>query len=162
MISAPEFVSERTRPKVVSALGKLRLLAGILVTGVGLFLASSTSGYLKFMGESPSDYASQEELAYVAGFIGVIFMVEGIIGIIIGLGILGGKIWAWSANVIFSSLLVALTALDITLGEAREIVGLIFNTFILAYMFTSPVKLYFRRIGHASQTAAPPSSPAIA
>ena len=138
--------SERSRPRVVTAIGKLRILAGVLVTGFGLYIATSASGYLEYMGESLADYASQEELDFFSSFIGGILVIQGVAGIVIAIGILGGKRWAWTANVVFSSILILLAASDIAFGELRSIVGLIFNAFILLYMFTKPVKLYFGRI----------------
>lgn len=144
---------------MVTAIGRLRLFAGILVTAVGVFIAISTSAYLEVMDESLSDYGSQEELAFTAGFVGAIFVIQGVIGIIIALGILGGKKWAWSANVVYSAILIVLFASDIALGETRELVGLIFNAFLLAYMFTGPVKFHFGRVSPAPQPTSPASPP---
>jgi len=152
-------LSERDRPRVVTAIGRLRLLVGILVTGLGLFMATSTTAYLELMDESLSDYGSQVELAYYSSFTGAIFVIQGVVGIIIAIGILGGKKWAWMANVVFSTVLVVIFISDIALGEVREIIGLIFNAFLLGCMFTTPVKLYFGRIGSTLTTAAPTSIP---
>ena len=150
---------ERDRPRVVTAVGRLRMLAGILVMGFGLFMAISTERYLEFMGETLADYASLDELLFYSSFIGGIFIVQGIAGIIVALGIFAGKKWAWTANVVLSSILILLGAMDIALGELRSAIGVIFNAFILGYMFTRPVKLYF---GKASLPTNPPASPASA
>lgn len=148
---------------MVTAIGKLRILAGILVTGFGFFIATSTSGYLEYMDESLSDYGSEEELIFYSSFIGSILVIQGVVGAVIGLGILGGKRWAWTANVVFTSILILLFASDIAFGELQSIVGLIFNAFILPYMFTKPVKLYLGRISLPFTPPSPaPASTSIA
>lgn len=135
------------RPRLVTSIGTLRLLGGIFALGLGLFLASSPAGYLNFMEESLSDYASAEEVAFHAAFTGIFFAVQGIIGIIIAFATLRGKKWAWTANVIFASILIFLLATDVASGYAKSAMGILFNAFILAYMFAKPVKAYFGRIG---------------
>ena len=44
-------LSSNCRPRIVTSIGRLRLLAGILGIGFGLYLVSSTTWYLKYMGE---------------------------------------------------------------------------------------------------------------
>ena len=131
----------------MTSIGTLRLLGGIFALGLGLFLASSPAGYLNFMEESLSDYASAEEVAFHAGFMGTFVAIQGIIGIVIAFATLRGKKWAWTANVIFASILIFLFMTDVASGYAKSAMGILFNAFILVYMFAKPVKAYFGRIG---------------
>jgi hypothetical protein len=130
----------------VTSIGTLRLLGGIFALGLGLFLISSPEGYLNFMEESLSDYASAEEVAFYAAFTGIFVAIQGIIGIVIAFATLRGKKWAWTANVIFASMMILLLATDVASGYAKSAMGILFNAFILAYMFARPVKAYFGRI----------------
>lgn len=134
------------RPRVVTAIGRLRILAGILTLGWGIAMVTSPAAYLNFMEESASDYSSEEELGFYSDFIGITGVVEGIIGIVIAIAILAGKKGAWMANVVFSGILVSSFALDVALGGSSGIIGVLLNGFIFAYMFTKPVRAYFGRI----------------
>jgi len=146
MIAMSFPVSSNYRPRIVTSIGRLRLLTGILGIGFGLFLVSSTTGYLRYTGESVSDYASQEELDFVSDFAGIFIATLGVIGVVIAFAILRGKRRAWTANVAYSSILIVLFAADVALGSPQGIVGVLFNGFILAYMFVEPVKVYFGRV----------------
>ena len=139
-------LSSSNRPRIVTSIGRLRLMAGILGVGFGLYLVSSTTGYLKYMGESESDYSSLEELEFVSDFDGIFIATLGAIGIVIAFAILRGKKRAWTANVAYSSIMIVLFAADVALGSPRSAVGVFFNGFILAYMFAGPVKAYFGRV----------------
>jgi hypothetical protein len=147
--------SSKERPRTVTSIGTLRLLYGVLAIGFGLVMAYSPSEYLEFMGESESDYVSAEELAFVAAFVGIIIGIQGAAGVIIAVATLIGKKWAWMANVVFASLLIVLAASDIALGYYSSAFGIFFNGFILAYMFSKPVKAYFGKLS-------PPSAPVTA
>ncbi len=146
MIEMSIQLSSNYRPRIVTTIGRLRLLAGILATGFGLFLVASTTGYLEYMGESESDYASQEELDFVSDFVGIFIASTGIIGLVIAFAMLLGKRRAWTGNVVYSSIMIVLFAADVALGSPRSVVGVLFNGFILAYMFAGPVKVYFGRV----------------
>jgi hypothetical protein len=107
------------------------------------------------MGETEADYVSMDELAYYASFTGIFVGIQGVVGVIVGIAILLGKKWAWLANVVFASLLIVLLATDVAAGYLQSAFGIFFNVFILAYMFSKPVKAYFGRLG-------PPSTPVTA
>jgi hypothetical protein len=147
--------SSNYRPRTVTSIGTLRLLYGVLAIGFGLVMAYSPSEYLDFMGESESDYVSAEELAFVAAFVGIIIGIQGAAGVIIATATLLGKKWAWIANVVFASLLMILLASDVAVGYYQSAFGIFFNGFILAYMFSKPVKAYFGKLS-------PPSAPVTA
>jgi hypothetical protein len=147
--------SSNERPRTVSSIGTLRLLYGVLAIGFGVVMAYSPSEYLDFMGESESDYVSAEELALVAAFVGIFVSIQGAAGVIIAIATLLGKKWAWMANVVFASLLIVLAASDIAIGYYNSAFGMFFNGFILAYMFSRPVKAYFGKLS-------PPSAPVTA
>ncbi|MGI0015555.1 MAG: hypothetical protein ACREBU_19235 [Nitrososphaera sp.] len=139
-------LSSNYRPRIVTTIGRLRLLAGILGIGFGLYLVSSPTGYLRYMGESESEYVSQEELDYYSDFVGIFIATLGVIGVVIAFGILYGKRRAWTANVAYSSILIVLSAADVVFGYPRSVMAIIFNGFILGYMFAGPVKAYFGRV----------------
>ena len=148
-------VSSTYRPRTVTSIGTLRLLYGILAMGFSLVVAYSPSVYLDFMGESESDYLSAEELAFAAGITGILIGIQGVVGIIIGVATLLGKKWAWIANVVFASVLIVLLASEVAFGYYNSAFGIFFNGFILAYMFSKPVKAYFGKLS-------PPSTPVAA
>jgi len=149
MIAMSFVVSSKNRPRIVTSIGRLRLIYGILAMGFGLLLVFSPTAYLDFMGESLSDYSSMEEVAFYAGFIGIFVATQGVVGVVIALATLYGKKWAWTGNVIFSSILILLAVSDVALGYTTSIIGIFFNGFILVYMFARPVKAYFGRMGPA-------------
>lgn len=146
MIEMSVLFSSSNRPRIVTAIGRLRVLAGILGMGFGLYLVSSTTGYLEYMEESESDYASQEELDFVSDFVGIYIASTGVIGIVIAFAMLLGKRRAWAANVVYSSILILLAIADVASGFRGSVMAIIFNGFILAYMFAGPVKAYFGRV----------------
>lgn len=146
--------SSTERPRIVTSIGTLRLLYGVLAIVVGLVMANSPTAYLNIMGESESDYVSAEELAFVATFVGIFVGTQGVAGVIIGIATLLGKRRAWIANVVFASLLIVIAASDIAFGYHASTFGILFNGFILAYMFSRPVKSYFGKLSHPSTPVA--------
>jgi len=159
-------VSESKRPSAVARIAGLRVFAGVAAIGLAIYLATSTSGYLAFMGESISDYGSQVEVASAAESVGLIFAIQGVAGVAVAIGLIAGKKWAWTANVILSIILIALASSDIALGAPRSAIGLVFNAFILVYTLSKPVRSFFGRTGssEASNSSGPatpsPSTPA--
>lgn len=143
-------VSSNNRPRTVTRIGALRLMYGFLAIAYGFFLAYSPTTYLSFMDELESDYASAEELAFSAAFTGVFVGIQGVIGVVIAIATLLGKKRAWIANVVFAAILIVLGALDVALGLFASAYGIFFNGFILAYMFSKPVKAYFGKLGPVS------------
>jgi len=152
--------SSTNSPRIVTSIGTLRLLYGILAIGIGLAMATSTSVYLNFMEESESDYTSTEELAFVATFVGIFVGIQGAVSVIVGLATLSGKKWAWIANVSLASVLIALAASDIAIGYYNSAFGIFFNGFILAYMFSKPVKAYYGRTSPDSTPVTPSAAAA--
>jgi hypothetical protein len=146
--------SATERPRIVTSIGTLRLLYGILAIAFGLVIAYSPTAYLNFTGESESDYVSEEELGFVATFTGILIGSLGVAGVIIAIATLLGKRRAWIANVIFASLLIVIAASDIALGYYSSALGILFNGFILAYMFSKPVKSYFGKLNPSSTPVA--------
>ena len=138
-------VVSKSKPDRVTTIAGLRILAGVLAIGLGYYISTSTTAYLKFSGESLSDYESMQELQAASTFVACIVIIQGGAGIIIGLGMHGGKRWAWTANVVLSIIIILLTISDIASGLSRSAIGLIFNASILAYSFTRPVRAYFRK-----------------
>jgi hypothetical protein len=136
------------------------VLYGILAIGFGLAMATSTSVYLDFMEESESDYASAEELAFVATFVGVVVGSQGVASVIVGFATLSGKKRAWMANVVLASVLIILAASDVAFGYYNSALGIFFNGFILAYMFSRPVKAHFGRTGPVSTPVTPSTAAA--
>lgn len=136
--------SSTERPRIVTRIGILRLMYGILAIAYGLAMATSTSVYLDFMEESESDYASAEELTYVATFVGIFITIPGIASILVGIAALLRTRWAWTANVVLASILIVLATSDVALGSYNSALGIFFNGFILAYMFSRPVKAYLK------------------
>jgi len=135
--------SEKRRPIRVTELGASRMLLGILAVGAGIYLATSTTGYLALTGESIADYGSQESLALWSVVMGSIVIIQGVAGIIVALGIFSGKKWAWTANMVLSIFLILATSLAIAYGDFMSAAGLISNLIILALAFTRPVREYF-------------------
>lgn len=143
-------VSSVNRRRIVRSIGTLRLLYGILAIGYGLVLAYSPTAYLTFMEESESDYVSAEELAFSAAFTGVFVGIQGVVGVVIAIATLMGKKRAWIANVVFASIMIVLLASDVAVGYFTSVYGIFFNGFLLAYMFSKPVKAYFGKLGPIS------------
>jgi hypothetical protein len=89
-------------------------------------------------------------LGFYASFTGVFVGIQGVVGILIAMALLLGKKWAWIANVVFASILIVLLASDVAVGYFNSAYGIFFNGFILAYMFSRPVRAYFGRLGPSS------------
>lgn len=137
-------------PRSIPAMGTVRLLGGIIAIGLGAFFVSSPMGYLNYVEESMADYESMAELVFVAAFVGAVFMILGTACITVAFGTFTRKGWAWTLNMILTPILLLLTILGIV-GAPGEIgmttlASLGVNVFILYYLSTKSVRMYFGKI----------------
>ncbi len=142
---------ERHRPKGISLIGILSIIAGIffIIAGVAIFFVIpllvnkpemfqgkySTMSYQLFTG--PVGYAIASGITAL-----------GAADIIVGFGLLRGKQWAWKVAVILSLISIAGDIISLITqfkdsNPAGSVIGIIISCVILYYLYRPHVKSYF-------------------
>src|SRR5215467_2712827 len=121
------------RPTGVTILAILAILAGIggLIAGAGLLALSGLVA------------AAYPGGAAVAAVIGAFLLILGILELVYGIGMLGGKGWAWILAMIGSVLNIVFGIVSIATGSVASVFGLIIAILILYYLTRPHVKAYF-------------------
>ena len=137
------------RPTGVTILGVLAVLAGI----GGIIVGAAALG---LSGLVASTYPGG---AAVAAVIGGVFLILGILELVYGIGLFGGKGWAWTLAMIGSILNIVFGIVSIVFGSVGSIFGLIISILILYYLTRPHVKAFFGKGGSTmSSSPMPPST----
>ncbi len=133
----------RQRPLGVTILGILAIIGGIL----GIF----GSFAVIFVGAvvSTGSVATNNNVAS-GGFItllGIILLATSVGDIVVGIGFLGLKPWAWTLGIALMAIGILIDILFVTQGQSvgSEVVSILISAAILYYLFTPNVKAAFGR-----------------
>jgi zinc-ribbon domain len=126
------------RPIGVTIIAILAILTGVvgLIGGIAIAAFSSMFASLGF-----GVGGLLASLGYIIGGVVIFF---GIIWLLTGWGFLEGKGWARTLGLIFSILSLLGTIVVAASGSIGGIVGVVIWILMLYYLFTPPVKAYFR------------------
>lgn len=149
--------TERKRPTGVTIIGILNIIGGILGLIMGFVLIALGPTLSQISENDTSDTMNTNiELSKIDDYLhifGIISIPIGIASLIVGIGLLKGKGWAWSGAVILSIISIVFNLVYAALLGGVEassiggtIVGIIINGIILAYLFKSNVKSYFGKV----------------
>jgi len=132
------------RPTGVTVLAILEILGGLasLVAGAGLFVAAALVSSSNFASLYPqlSGIGSISTILYVLGAVVLIF---GILALVLGVGFLGGKGWAWTLGIVVGVLNIIVSLVQTVIGFYSSIVGIIFPLIIIYYLMRPHVKVFF-------------------
>ena len=125
------------------------LLGGIALIGVAALstsaLATSYPGLSSISGAASLLYA-----------LGAVVLIFGILSLIVAIGFLGGKGWAWTFGIVVGIISIVISIVEaVILGASTNVVGIIFQIIIIYYLTRPHVKAFFGK----GAPMAPPMQP---
>ena len=141
------------RPIGVTIIAILAILTGVVGLIGGIAIAAFSS---MFAGLGFGVGGLLASIGYIIGGVVIFF---GIIWLLTGWGFLEGKGWARTIGLIFSILSLLGTIVVAASGSIGGIVGVVIWILMLYYLFTPPVKAYFK--GGPSAPSLSSGSPSI-
>ena len=144
------------RPTGVTVLAVLDILGFIfgLIGGIGLIgIAALSTSALATQYPGLSSISGAASLLYALGAIVLIF---GILSLIVAIGFLGGKGWAWTFGIVVGIISIVISIAEaIIIGASTNVVGIIFQIIIIYYLTRPHVKAFFGK----GTTMPPPMQP---
>ncbi len=132
------------RPTGVTVLAILEILGGLagLVGGAALIGVAALVSSSNFATLYPqlAGIGSVSTLLYALGALALIF---GILGLVLGIGFLGGKGWAWTLGIVVGILNIVVSIAETAIGFSSNIIGIIFPIIIIYYLMRPHVKAFF-------------------
>ncbi len=132
------------RPTGVTVLAILEILGGLagLVGGAALIGVAALVSSSNFATLYPqlAGIGSVSTLLYALGALALIF---GILGLVLGIGFLGGKGWAWTLGIVVGILNIVVSIAETAIGFSSNIIGIIFPIIIIYYLMRPHVKSFF-------------------
>jgi hypothetical protein len=112
------------------------LIGGLALIGLAALSTSSLASQYPIL----ANFSSASSLLYVLGAIALIF---GIFSLVIAIGFLGGKGWAWTLGIVVGVINIVVSIVEAVIGLSSNIVGIIFQIIILYYLTRPHVKAFF-------------------
>ena len=123
---------------ILEILGGLAgLVGGAALIGVAALVSSSNFATLY---PQLAGIGSVSTLLYALGALALIF---GILGLVLGIGFLGGKGWAWTLGIVVGVLNIVVSIAETAIGFSSNIIGIIFPIIIIYYLMRPHVKAFF-------------------
>jgi hypothetical protein len=154
---------QRKRPTGVTIIGALDIIGGIIMLILGAFLivAAAVIPNLSSLDENAARQLEDQLrptgipvqlLGPILGTIAGIMIAIGIASIVVAIGLLKGKGWAWTLTMVLSFIGIAVALVEIAFANFGGIANLVINGVILYYLFRPNVKAYFGRAKAAEPT----------
>jgi hypothetical protein len=136
------------RPTGVTVLAVLSILGGLggLALGGILLAAAAIVNTLNLTTSYPQLAAynlTTGTIAAILGIFGAVILILGILDLVLGIGFLGGKGWAWSLAMIVGVINIVFAIPSIYFFGAGEVFSLIIWIIILYYLTRTHVKAFF-------------------
>jgi hypothetical protein len=132
------------RPTGVTVLAILEILGGLAGLGGGAVLigvaALVSSSNFAALYPQLAGIGGVSTLLYALGALALIF---GILGLVLGIGFLGGKGWAWTLGIVVGALNIIVSLVETGIGFYSSIIGIIFPIIIIYYLMRPHVKAFF-------------------
>jgi hypothetical protein len=90
------------------------------------------------------------------GVVAIILIIVAVVEFLMAWGLLGGKGWAWTLTLVFTSLAIVLGLFSLMYPTAFNLIGLAIDALIIYYLFRPDVKAFFRKV--PAEAYAPPST----
>ncbi len=153
-------MAQKQRPKGVTIIAVLDVIAGILGIFAGLVLIALPS-----LLSSANLHTSQLESKLgipivVLPIFGAFILTIGIASFVVAVGMLKGKGWSWTTNVILSIIGIGWAIVTGAIGRAGDptggigssVISIIIDGIILYYLYRPHVKAYFGRLTSTTMT----------
>ena len=129
-------MSQKIRPIGVTILAALQAIGGLLflLGGAGMMMVGSLM---------PMEGFAMPFLGALAGAVGGIFLILGIISLVIAFGLFTGKGWAWLCSLIFAVIGIILALLQAIGSLGSAILPIVIYLIIIYYLTRSHVKAFF-------------------
>ncbi len=111
------------RPTGVTVLAILEILGGLAGLGFGAALIGNVST--------------------LRSALGALALIFGILALVLGIGFLGGKGWAWTLGIVVGVLNIITSLVQTAIGFYNSIIGIIFPIIIIYYLMRPHVKAFF-------------------
>jgi len=145
-------LTSQKRPTGITILGVLSVVTGIISIVFGIAIAVAGMALPLFLREEvilanemvtgiPIEFAGMIAAIMGIGFIGI-----GVFSLIVGMGLLKGKKWGWTLEVISMFISLGIGVLYLIDDVASGIATLIISALILYYLYRANVKAYFGKI----------------
>jgi len=129
--------------------GIVGLAAGALFIGIAALASSSLAAQYPALG-------SISGIASILYALGAVALILGIISIIVAIGFLGGKGWAWTLGIVVSVINIIVSIVETIIGFSSNIVGIIFSIIIIYYLMRPHVKAFFGKGSTMAPSTQPP------
>ncbi len=133
------------RPTGVTVLGILNIIGGALslLSGIAFVLMGPMFQSIIMSSSAGMRGMHGYNIFPLFAYLGVAYIIAGVISILIGYGLLKGMKWSWWIEIIFSALgLVGFISM-LVLGIIPAIIPLAINGLIIYYLLQPHVKYYF-------------------
>ncbi|MFY9300390.1 MAG: hypothetical protein WAO91_04300 [Candidatus Nitrosotenuis sp.] len=150
--------SQTKRPLGITVLGWFEVIIGIIAIVAGVVfvvLAPILSSILRDEVIAANEMVtgmSMPLIGAMSALLGALLIGGGAFGLFVGIGLLKGKKWAWTLEVISSVIGIAISGFSLISDLGSGIVGLIIESLVLYYLFRPNVKEYFGKIKAAEST----------
>ncbi len=130
----------KTRATGVTILAVLEILEGLIgvLAGIGLMalgaLAGSMIGGLSILGDI---------VGALAGVIGAVLLVFGLISFLLAYGLLKGLGWAWTVSLVFAMLGLIFGILQMLGSPGSGVLQVVISAIIIYYLYRPNVKSFF-------------------
>ena len=130
-----------------AVLGMLTALPFLGVTGIGILSGLSGQSGLVALGTS------------IGLVIGLVWLATAVVQLVLGVGMLQLKSWAWTLGVVLYGAMLALYVISLlTVGlSASVVVGVLVALVIVGYLYSHDVREAFGHLPHASMTSHTPT-----
>ena len=141
-------LSQHKRPTGVTVLGYFSVIGGIIVLALGTAMAALGMTFPLMREEviSANELVTgipRELMVTLVAMVGSILIGLGALSLVLGIGLMKGKKWAWTLAVISGFISVAVGAIYIIGDAASGIATIILEAIILYYLYRPHVKEYF-------------------
>jgi hypothetical protein len=94
-------------------------------------------------------------IASILYALGALALILGIVSIVVAIGFLGGKGWAWTLGIVVSIINIIVSIVETVIGFSSNLIGIIFSIIIIYYLMRPHVKAFFGK-GPAMAPSMPP------
>lgn len=131
------------RPTGVTVLAVLDILGGIAGIGVGALLIGVAALASSSLANQYPSLGSISGISSILYALGALSLILGILAIVLAIGFLGGKGWAWTLGIVVGVISIIVSIAETAIGFSTNIIGIIFQIIIIYYLTRPHVKAYF-------------------
>src|SRR5690348_10910892 len=131
------------RPTGVTVLAILDILGGLAGLGAGALLIGIAALASSSLANQYPGISAISGIASILYALGALALVIGLLSIIVAIGFLGGKGWAWTLGIVVGVINIIGSLVETAIGFYSNIIGIIFPIIIIYYLMRPHVKAFF-------------------